>query len=104
MMLHLYIPELTKLQEALTDAQQLPQHPTTTSLQAHAKGTKRTYISHQRRTVVFLQQNYADYTLKELEHVLGIPWRKIQRLCSRQGIRKRQPNKKGHIPALALAA
>lgn len=73
--------------------------------------TRRVYIQHRQQTVVFLKINYARYTLKELETLLGIPWVKIKKLAEREGIRKRAPNKcprinsKGHsVEAAAVAA
>lgn len=73
--------------------------------------TRRVYIQHRQQTVVFLQTNYAHYTLAELEQLLGLPWLKIKKLAERHGIRKRAPNKrprcnsKGHSArAEAVAA
>jgi hypothetical protein len=66
---------------------------------------KRAYIRHKQQHVVFLTQNYAFYTLKELQALLGIPSNKILELCQRHGIRKRAPNRKPykrHSEAVAV--
>jgi hypothetical protein len=59
---------------------------------------KRVYIRHKQQHVMFLQKNYAFYTLKELELMLTLPAPKILELCRRHGIRKRAPNRKPHKP------
>jgi len=60
---------------------------------------RRSYIRHKQQHVAYLTKHYHEFTLVELEAQLGIPWRRIKKLCERNGIRKRKPNKKGHTSA-----
>lgn len=74
--------------------------------------TRRRYVRHQRRHVLWLQRNYCCYTLKEAAALLGLTPGKVLYLCRTHQIKKRAANKQphprrkqtAHSPALGLAA
>ncbi|MDF7810771.1 hypothetical protein [Hymenobacter sp. YC55] len=77
--------------------------------------TRRRYIRHQRKHVLWLQRNYCMYTLKEAAALLGLTPAKVLYLCRTHQIKKRAPNRKphpkkvkvlefAHNPILAVAA